>query len=101
MLAAAGLARAPRVAGLQLGEAALAAEIGIEPSAGERELLWIRSMVVVARSAAGIAAPVAGACAGGADLRTSTERLRRMGFGGRACAGEHQAAGVGEIFANA
>ncbi|GGO73058.1 HpcH/HpaI aldolase/citrate lyase family protein [Nocardioides deserti] len=82
----AAVARAPRVVRLGLGEADLAANLGISPGA-EREELWpARFAVVLASAAAGLAAPVGPVETRLGDddvLRRSTERLVRQGFTGR------------------
>ncbi len=101
ILAAPAIARAQRVVRLQIGETDLRRELGIEPSADERELLWARSQVVLASAAAGLVAPVAAGCHDIVDLdrfRTTTTALRRMGFGGRACTHTDQIAVVNEVF---
>ncbi|GAB2829515.1 aldolase/citrate lyase family protein [Actinocorallia aurea] len=95
------LARAPRVARLQLGEADLAADLGVEPGPDGLELLWCRSQVVAASAAAGIAQPIAPVSVDFRDLdglRTSSEALRRLGFWGRACIHPAQVAVVNEVF---
>jgi citrate lyase subunit beta/citryl-CoA lyase len=101
VLAAASIARAARVVGLQLAEAGLMDELGLDPSPDERELSWIRSQVVLASAAAGIAAPVGSPPVDGADLarlRSSSDALRRAGFGGRACVRADHVAVVNEVF---
>ena len=101
LLAAAEIARAPRVTRLQLGEADLRAELGVELGPDERELLWARSMVVLASAAAGIDAPAGSASTDFHDLdalRASTEALRRMGFRGRTCIHPAQVPVVNEVF---
>jgi citrate lyase subunit beta/citryl-CoA lyase len=99
VLNAAEIARAPRVARLHLDETDLVAELGVEPGPDERELLWVRSQIVLASAAARIAAPVGSA--GGHDLaalRASSSGLRRLGFGARVCLDPAQLAVVHEIF---
>jgi citrate lyase subunit beta/citryl-CoA lyase len=101
VLAAAEIARAPRVTRLQLGEADLCAELGIEPGPDARELLWIRSQAVLASAAAGIGPPVGPVWTDVADLdglRACTVALRRLGFRGRACIHPAQLAVVHEVF---
>ncbi|WP_105037036.1 HpcH/HpaI aldolase/citrate lyase family protein [Cryobacterium aureum] len=81
------IAGAPRVIMLQLGEIDLAADLGMELGADEGGLAAIRSNIVVASRANGLAAPVGPVSANYSDLerfRFSTERLRRLGFVGRA-----------------
>jgi citrate lyase subunit beta / citryl-CoA lyase len=95
------IARSPRVARLQLGEADLAADLGVTPGPEGRELWWARSQVVAASAAAGIDAPVAPVSTNFTDLdglRESTIALRRMGFHGRACIHPAQIAVVHDIF---
>ncbi|MEV0562990.1 CoA ester lyase [Dactylosporangium sp. NPDC050588] len=101
VLDAARIARAPRVARLQIGEADLRAELGVTLGPDERELLFVRSQVVLASAAAGIAAPVASVSTDYRDLpalRASTVAFRRLGFVGRACIHPAQIPVVNEIF---
>jgi citrate lyase subunit beta / citryl-CoA lyase len=101
LLAAGELAGAPRVVRLQLGEADLRAELGIEPGADERELLYARSRLVLAAAAAGIEPPLAPVSTAVRDpdgLRESSLALRRLGFRGRACIHPAQLAVVNEVF---
>lgn len=95
------LARAPRVVRLQLGEAGLCAELGLEPSEDERELLLLRSQVVLACAAAGIAGPIASPAGDRPSvkaLRESSLALRRLGFRGRECTEPAQVGVVNEVF---
>ncbi|SNR85926.1 citrate lyase subunit beta / citryl-CoA lyase [Actinoplanes regularis] len=88
ILAAAEMAAAPRVTRMQIGEADLAAELGVTPGEDERELLLVRSTVVLASAAAGIEPPAAAVSTDFRDLdalRRSTQALKRLGFHGRAC----------------
>jgi citrate lyase subunit beta/citryl-CoA lyase len=88
VLAAPELAVGPRVVRLQLGEADLRAEMGLEPGDDETELLWARSRVVFACAAAGTAPPMGSVETDVRDLdrlRRTTRALRRLGFWGRAC----------------
>ncbi|MEU0563352.1 CoA ester lyase [Dactylosporangium sp. NPDC006015] len=101
VLDAAQIARAPRVARLQIGEADLRAELGVTLGPDERELLFVRSQVVLASAAAGIAAPVASVSTDYRDLpalRASTVAFRRLGFVGRACIHPAQIPVVNEVF---
>jgi citrate lyase subunit beta/citryl-CoA lyase len=101
LLAAAQLARAPRVGWLGIDERQLCADLGVEPGPDERELLWLRSRVVTACAAAGIAAPIGAVCAEVDDLaalREHTVGLRRLGFQGRACLHPAQLPVVHEVF---
>jgi citrate lyase subunit beta / citryl-CoA lyase len=86
ILSARAIAQEPRVWQLGLGELDLCAEVGIQPSADERELLSIRVHVVLASAAAGLEPPVGPVWTDFRDLaalRRSTEALRRVGFGSR------------------
>ncbi|WP_067186180.1 HpcH/HpaI aldolase/citrate lyase family protein [Microtetraspora niveoalba] len=101
VLRAARIAAAPRVARLQVGEADLRADAGITPGPDERELLWVRSQVVLASAAAGIDPPVAPVSTDFRDLgalRESTAALARLGYVGRACIHPAQIAVVNEVF---
>jgi citrate lyase subunit beta/citryl-CoA lyase len=95
------LARAPRVVRLQMGEADLRADLGIDPGPDERELLFARSQVVLASAAAKIERPIAPVSTNFRALdalRESTESLKRLGFHGRACIHPAQIAVVNEVF---
>jgi citrate lyase subunit beta/citryl-CoA lyase len=87
LLALNEISRAPRVQRLQLGEIDLAADLGLEPGPDELELLAARSAVVVASAAHGLLPPLGPVNPDVEDLaslETSTRRLRRLGFFGRA-----------------
>ncbi|MEV0539722.1 HpcH/HpaI aldolase/citrate lyase family protein [Nocardia salmonicida] len=101
VLDAVTIAAAPRVWRLQLGEADLRADLGIETSSDERELLAIRTHVVLASAAAGIAPPLGPVDTDFRDLdrlRERTKALARMGFRGRACIHPAQLPVVNEVF---
>lgn len=101
VLRAAEIAAAPRVHRLQVGEADLRADLGVTLGPDERELLWVRSQIVAASAAAGIAPPIAPVSTDFRDLealRASTEALARLGFVGRACIHPAQVAVVNEVF---
>ena len=101
ILSAPAIARAPRVAWLQLDEADLQADLGLSLADDERELLWARSQVVAASAAAGLDAPVGAVLTGIADidqLRSSTQALKRLGFRGRACVTADQLVVAHEVF---
>ncbi|MEU8900311.1 CoA ester lyase [Nocardia sp. NPDC048505] len=101
ILAAPAIAAVPRTARLQIGETDLRAELGIVTSPGEPEMLALRTQVVLASAAAGIAAPLAPVRTDFRDLdalRVSTQALRRLGFRGRACIHPAQLPVVNEVF---
>lgn len=82
------IASGPRVAQLQIGEVDLAADLGISVGSDDAEMVALRTAVVVASSAAGIAQPLGPVSRVTADamlLEESTQRVRRLGFFGRAC----------------
>jgi citrate lyase subunit beta/citryl-CoA lyase len=92
----------PRVVRLQVGEADLRADVGVTLGPDERELLFVRSSVVLASAAAGIEPPVGPVSTNFRDLdalRESTQALARLGYLGRACIHPAQAAVVNEVFA--
>jgi citrate lyase subunit beta/citryl-CoA lyase len=101
LLAAAAIAAIDRVDRMQIGEADLAADLGLSPGTDESELLTLRSQVVVASAAAGIGAPIGSVSTNFRDLdrfRTSTEQLKRQGFSGRAVIHPAQISIVNHIF---
>lgn len=101
VLRASDIAAAPRVARLQVGEADLKVDIGVDTGPDERELCWVRSLVVLASAAAGIDPPVGPVSTNFTDLdalRESTLALKRMGYRGRACIHPAQVPVVNEVF---
>jgi citrate lyase subunit beta / citryl-CoA lyase len=101
VLQAAEIARAPRVARLQLAEGRLVRQLGVEPGRDECELQWARSMVVIAGAAAGLEPPIAATCPAGTDCAASAGVLRRLGFRGRTCLDEEHVQIANTVFANA
>lgn len=82
------IAQGPRVHQLQIGEVDLTADTGITLGEDESELSGIRSMIVLASTAAQINPPLGPVSRLTTDLEaltTSTQRVRRQGFVGRAC----------------
>ena len=101
VLDAARIAAGPRVARLQIGEADLRADLGVTPGDDERELLWVRSQIVLASAAAGIEPPLGPVSTDFRDteaLRRSTYGLWRLGVRGRACIPPAQVPVVNEVF---
>jgi citrate lyase subunit beta/citryl-CoA lyase len=95
------IASAPRVARLQLGEADLSAELGIEASPDGREFASIRTQIVLASAAAGLAAPIGPISTDFHDrdgLRASSLALRKMGFGARAAIHPLQIPVINDVF---
>ena len=86
---------------LTAAEADLRLELGLQLSEDERELLWVRSQVVLASAAAGLSAPVAAVSTEVRDLdqlRHTTTALKQLGFRGRACLDPVQVPVVNEVF---
>ncbi|MFE2757298.1 HpcH/HpaI aldolase/citrate lyase family protein [Actinosynnema sp. NPDC059335] len=80
------VASAPRVVRLGVGEADLAAELGLRPDDRRTEMWPLRSAIVVASAAAGLPAPIGPvetAVRDEARLRAGTELLLRQGFRAR------------------
>jgi citrate lyase subunit beta / citryl-CoA lyase len=101
LLACEAMASLPGLARLQLGEADLAASLGLDVSSDESELLPARHRVVVCAAAAGLDPPVGPVSTELGDLgrlRQTTERLRRLGFLGRAVIHPRQIDVVNEVF---
>jgi citrate lyase subunit beta/citryl-CoA lyase len=102
VLAAADIAAGPRVLRLQIGEADLASELGLDAAgSGGQVLQWVRSTVVLVAAAAGLQPPVAPVSADFRDLealRRSTVALAGMGYLGRACIHPAQIEVVNEAF---
>ena len=96
------IAALPNVVRLALGEADLAADLGIEPSVDHREFAAIRSEIVVAAAAAMIGAPAGPVFTDLEDddgLAVSSDQLRRQGFGGRSILHPKQVGAVHSAFA--
>ncbi|MGH9065407.1 MAG: HpcH/HpaI aldolase/citrate lyase family protein, partial [Acidimicrobiales bacterium] len=95
------LAGGPRVEQLQLGEADLAADVGLHPGPTELELLPARWAVVLASATAGLDPPIGPVATDLGDpsaLRRTTEALLRLGFGGRAAIHPDQIPVINEVF---
>jgi citrate lyase subunit beta/citryl-CoA lyase len=87
-----------RVVGISLGEADLAADLGVRNEAG---LLYARSRVVGASRAAGLPNPVQSVYTNVRDLdglRRSTEEGKNMGFVGRSAIHPGQIPVINEVF---
>ncbi|WP_423739689.1 HpcH/HpaI aldolase/citrate lyase family protein [Cupriavidus basilensis] len=93
------VAGAPGVDRLIFGTVDFRTELGIEGDG--QELLFFRSMLVLASRVAGIAAPVDGVTVAISDveeLRNATERGRRLGFGAKLCIHPAQVAEVNAAY---
>lgn len=101
LLSALDLASAPRTARLAIGRADLAGELGLGIDHEGPEFRSILLQLVIASSAAGIAAPVAPTSTDFRDLdalRASTEQLLRLGYRGRTAVHPAQLAVINEVF---
>lgn len=101
LLAAASLAAAPRVVRLGIGEADLAAGLGIQAGPGDAEVVPLRLQIVVASAAAGIAAPVGPVFLDYADLaglRESAQAMLRLGFRAGSAIHPAQVATINAVF---
>lgn len=88
VLEMAQIAAVPGVTHLQVGEADLRADIGVELGPDESELHLVRQQAVLACAAAKLVPPIAPVNVDFRDLAAferSTEGLARMGYLGRAC----------------
>jgi citrate lyase subunit beta / citryl-CoA lyase len=97
----AGVAASPRVVRLGLGEADLAADLGVQLSPDRAELLPVRLQVVVAAAAAGIGAPVGPTSTDFRDLdglRASTRALLALGFRARSAIHPAQLPVINAVF---
>ena len=87
-----------RVVGMSLGEADLAADLGVCDDVG---LLYARSRLVVATRAAGLPGPVQSVYTNVRDeegLRRSTEEGKNQGFVGRSAIHPNQLSTINEVF---
>ena len=97
----ADLAAAPRVVRIQLGEADLAADLGLSPGPDEREWDHLRAQLVLVSAAAGLEPPFGPVSTDFRDLdalRASTEALGRRGYLGRACIHPAQVTPIHQAF---
>lgn len=101
ILESAQIAQAERVSHLAIGEADLAAELGVKEGIVEEALLPLRMQLVVASAAAGLDPPTGPVSTQWQDLdalRSGTERLAAMGFGSRAAIHPAQIPVINEVF---
>ncbi|MGE5134273.1 MAG: HpcH/HpaI aldolase/citrate lyase family protein [Gemmatimonadota bacterium] len=101
VLALPAIAAAPRVARLGIGEADLAADLGLQPGPGQPELLPLRLQLVLASAAQGLAAPAGPVSLDFRDpaaLRESTRALLRLGFRARTAIHPAQVPVINEVF---
>ncbi len=97
-----GIATAPRVLRLQIGEIDLAADLGVVGGDESNELAFSRASVVIASAAAGLLPPVGAVSTEFRDLESfaaSTRRLRCSGFVGRAAIHPAQIPIIHDVYA--
>ena len=95
------IALADRVTRLQIGEADLAAELGISGAGATDSKQFARNMVVYASAAAAINPPIAAMSADFKNLvefKKTTEQFKEWGYFGRSCIHPDQVAIVNEVF---
>ena len=98
------VASVPVVTRLAIGEADLAADLGMMPSPDGLEMWPIRTRLVVASVSAGLIAPCGPVFTDLEDtqgLMATSESLRRLGFGGRSVIHPKQVAAVNAAFSPA
>lgn len=101
LLSLPAIAAAPRVTRLGIGEADLAADLGIQPGPGQPEFMPLRLQIVVASAARGIAAPAGPVSLDFRDLGAlaeSTRALLRLGFRARTAIHPAQVPVINEVF---
>jgi len=104
LLNSGGLAAVDRVSHLAIGEGPLGRELGLDPSADEVELASVRGHLVVISAAFAKRPPIGSAprpdCAPD-DVLASSERLRRLGYAGRAVLDPNHVALVHDVWGRA
>jgi citrate lyase subunit beta/citryl-CoA lyase len=101
VLNAHAIAQTPGVCRLALGNADLAAQMGVDPS-DQAALLWTRSALVMASADANIAAPVDGVTLTvdePSSASDAADHARRLGFRGKLCIHPSQILRVRQAFA--
>jgi len=96
------IATSPRVSHLSIGEADLAADLGMHPSRDGSEMDAIRITIVLASSAAGIGAPIGPVQTAIDDLdllAASSKKLWRLGYRGRTAIHPQQVPVINAAFA--
>jgi citrate lyase subunit beta/citryl-CoA lyase len=101
IMAAADLARAPRVVGFTFGAADFVRDIGADPASADLATLYARQHLVLVSRAARLEPPVAPVYTQVKDLdglRRTTAEARAIGFFGRSCIHPSQVPVVNEAF---
>jgi citrate lyase subunit beta/citryl-CoA lyase len=100
-LAAAAMARVPRLRSFAFGATDFVRDIGADPAAADLATLYARQHLVLASRAAGIQPPIASVHTQVKDLdalRRSTDEARAIGFFGRSCIHPSQVPIVNDVF---
>jgi citrate lyase subunit beta/citryl-CoA lyase len=95
------IARCPRLVALGLGEADLAAELGLWPGPDRVELWPLRMQLVLASAVAGLRAPIGPVdtnVRGTDDLEGTTRQLLRQGYRARTAIHPKQVAAINAVF---
>lgn len=95
------IAASRRVSHVAIGETDLAANLGMHPSSDSREMNPIRLSLVVASAANGLNPPIGPVQTAFQDLESlssTSRKLRRMGYGGRAAIHPDQIPIINEAF---
>src|SRR5487761_125336 len=101
VLAAAEIAKGPRVESLGFGVVDFVRDIGVQPDPSGLQTLLAQSYVVMVSRAAGLIPPVASVHAQIRDnegLRATSEAAKRLGFFGRSCLHPAQIPIIHEVF---
>jgi citrate lyase subunit beta / citryl-CoA lyase len=101
VMAAAELARAPRVRAFTFGATDFMRDIGADPASADLATLYARQHLVLASRVARIEPPVASVHTQVKDLdglRRTTVEARAIGFFGRSCIHPSQVPGVNDVF---
>lgn len=102
LLNAGAVVAVDRVSHLVLGEAPLGVELGLDPGPDEQEWSSVRGHLVLVSVAFGKLPPTGSpppAGAGDDVVRASSDRLRRLGYGGRLVTDRAHVAIVNDVFA--
>lgn len=100
-LAAADMARTPRMAGFAFGATDFVRDINADPAHADLATLHARQHLVLVSRASGLAAPIASVHTDVKDLdalRRTTEEARAIGFFGRSCIHPTQIPVVHDVF---
>jgi citrate lyase subunit beta/citryl-CoA lyase len=101
VMAAAEMARVPRLQSFAFGATDFVRDIGADPAASDHATLYARQHLVIVSRAAGLLPPIASVHTQVKDLdalRRTTDEARAIGFVGRSCIHPTQVPVVNEVF---